>query len=81
MVTFIVGVQERGKWAFLAPLAVSAWIMLGATTVVVPLFVFFFEALFSERCELSSPEKTALHGLDRLVQPQPSRLIYFRGFA
>lgn len=43
---------ERGKWAFFAPLALSAWFMLAATTMVVPLFVFFFEAVFSNQCVL-----------------------------
>lgn len=41
---------ERGKWAFFAPLALSAWFMLAATIVMVPVFVFFFEAVFSNRC-------------------------------
>lgn len=45
---------ERGKWAFFAPLALSAWFMLGATILVVPLFVFFFEAVFSNQCVPSS---------------------------
>jgi hypothetical protein len=41
---------ERGTWAFFAPLAWRAWVMLAATTCVVPLFVFFFEAVFSNQC-------------------------------
>ena len=44
---------ERGKWAFFAPLALSAWAMLAATTMVVPMFVFFFEAVFSSQCDSS----------------------------
>jgi hypothetical protein len=42
---------EKGRWAFFAPLALSAWFVLAMTILVVPLFVFFFEAVFSQQCE------------------------------
>eukprot|EP00892_Ulva_mutabilis_P001091 jgi/Ulvmu1/10983/UM007_0162.1 len=42
--------QPRGRWAFFQPLASPVWLSLGATILIVPFFVFFFEAVFSAKC-------------------------------
>lgn len=42
--------RSRGRWAFLLPMASPVWLSLGATILIVPFFVFFFEAVFSAKC-------------------------------
>lgn len=42
--------KSRGRWAFFLPLAAPVWLSLGATILIVPFLVFFFEAVFSAKC-------------------------------
>jgi hypothetical protein len=43
-------VLKRGIWAFMRPLTNSVWLMLLTTILIMPIFVVFFESLFSGRC-------------------------------
>lgn len=40
--------KTRGMWAFFEPLHFYVWMALLGTIVVVPFFVFFFEAVFAK---------------------------------
>jgi hypothetical protein len=43
--------KRRGMWAFFTPLHLHVWMALLVTIVVTPFFVFFFESVFSGRCD------------------------------
>lgn len=47
--------KQRGMWAFFEPLHLYVWMALLGTVVVIPFFVFFFEAVFARWYAL--PEK------------------------
>ena len=42
--------KQRGMWAFFDPLHYYVWVALVVTIIVVPFFVFFFEAVFAKWC-------------------------------
>lgn len=44
--------KQRGMWAFFEPLHLYVWMALLGTVVVIPFFVFFFEAVFARWCVL-----------------------------
>lgn len=47
--------KSRGRWAFMQPLANPVWLSLAATILIVPFFVFFFEAVFSAKFAPRAP--------------------------
>ena len=51
--------QPRGRWAFFQPLASPVWLSLGATILIVPFIVFFFEAVFSAKYAAAARTTTA----------------------
>jgi hypothetical protein len=57
--------KPRGKWAFFEPLHKEVWIALCVTILVTPIFVFFFETIFSGRSMYSmhSGRFSLLHGM------------------
>jgi hypothetical protein len=46
--------KKRGMWGFFAPLHHFIWMALVLTILATPIFVFYFESVFSKQCDLSS---------------------------
>ena len=59
--------KQRGKWAFMEPLHKDVWFALIVTILLTPVFVFFFETIFSGRCATRSCPRSA-----RAALPPPA---------
>lgn len=65
--------KQRGKWAFMDPLHKDVWLAMLGTILVTPIFVFFFETIFSGRCAPPQPGHPlcATHQHSHAQRPAP----------